>query len=805
MEKRYRFLSFILLLFGLSASAQVDTHATFTISGTIVDKNDGMPMPGATVMLFYTDTLHKKVMVTALDGVFRFSTLRPGEYQLRVSSIGYMTYTTPLTLLSHDTTLSHIGLKEESTMLSAVTITSSVKKKLVENKGDHLVYHASSDMSNKAGNASDVLRKVPMLTVGVGGELKIRGNANIKVLLNGLPSGIMARNLQEALKMIPASTIESIEVITSPSAKYEAEGAGGIINIITKKKLRGTRGTVDLSAGNLEQNISFYVSRSTGKFNFSLTLNANNFRQRSRSQTERDATPESNLIGSLLQQSDKTSKNQGGYANLMVGYTIDSTQYLETSVSFWNGQWPESSRFFNHYQTAINQQKYRQHSKQDGSFNYYEAMLNYRKKFKRPGQEFQFAAQGAISNDITRYTTSQSSLDNISSYWESGNNIGKGKDWNIQADYKHPLNAKGSSSVDLGTSYIGTASQSNFNVYNSSQTGNDVTRSDVMSHFQYTYAAYLSFKLQLADRLSIRPGIRYEYTNLGAAFRNNSSDFHNHYSNLLPGFLVNIQLNDMHEVSINYSERLRRPWIWDLNPFINAGDPLNLTAGNPALKPELVRNIEFGHAYNAASEKVSVNNSFYLNLNSNAIEPITTVNSEGISMTTSQNIASNSRIGANTNLFLKPVRKWSINLGLDLFYLKFRSATLGMLNDGYFYTASLSSNLELPKSYSIQTSGEFGNGFINLQGHTSANYSYRFGFAKEIRSKKIILTLSINNPFSNTFTQRSKVAAPGFESRMIQQFQNRSFSLSFSWRFGGVRNQETEERLKREPARVNQN
>lgn len=805
MSKRYNFLSILLLMLGLSSNAQVNTAARFTVIGKIVDKNDGMAMPGATVILLSADTFHKKIMVTDIDGVFSFSALQPGSYHVRISSIGYVTYTGQSFLLSRDTVLPQIGLHEESTMLSGITITGSARKKLVENKGDRVVYNASADLSNKSGNATDVLRKVPMLTVGANGELKMRGNANIKVLLNGLPSGIMARNLQEALKMIPAGTIESIEVITSPSAKYEAEGAAGVINIITKKKLRGTSGTMDLSAGNLEQNASLSLNHTVGKFNLSLALNANNTRQRSRSEVHRNTYAGTNQIGSLLQQSDKTNDNRGGYASLTAAYHIDSTQTVEASASYWNGQWPESGRFFNRYRTATDLNSYSQRSKQDGSFNYYELMFNYHKKFRRPAQELQLVAQGSISDDITKYTTEQFSLDNIRSYIERGNNIGKGRDWNLQADYTHPLSSSGNSTLDLGGSYMGTASKNDYKVNSSSQADNDAARSDLMSHYQHIYAAYLSLKIQLAEGLSARPGLRYEYTSLGGEFRTNSPSFSNRYSSLLPGMLMIMQLNEANEIKVNYSERIRRPWIWDLNPFVNASDPLNLTAGNPGLKPELTRTIELGHAYNAASAKVSINSSFYLNLNSNAVEPITTVNAQGISMTTSQNIAANRRVGANTNLFLKPLRKWTLNLGADLFYLKFRSAALGMLRDGYFYTASLSTGLELPKNYSIQASGEYGNGFINLQGRTSANYSYRFGVAREMFSKKATLTLAVNNPFRNTFTQRSNAVAPSFDSRTVQQFYNRSFTVSFSWRFGNVRAHEAQERPTREPARGSRN
>lgn len=803
MQKKHLIAMLLLLLAATGMRAQQGASPGLKISGKVIDGADQMAMPGATVFLYPADTLKKKVTITDTDGSFSFAGIEPGSYHIRVTSIGYLPYEGKLFQLGRDMQLPVISVSEDSHMLSGVTITGSSKKKLVENKGDRIVYNAASDISNKSGNASDVLRKVPLLTVGAEGELKMRGNANIKVLLNGLPSGIMARNLKEALKMIPASTIESIEVITSPSAKYEAEGAAGVINIITKKKLRGTSGTVDLSGGNLEQNASILLNHSVGKFNLSMSLNANNSHQRSRSSVERNTFSGGSTVGSLLQESDRTSDNRGGYGNLTAEYRIDTTQSLEASASYWNGQWPERARFLNRNQTGTMLDTYRQQNRQDGSYNYYELMLNYRKKFSRPSQELQLVAEGSISDDISRYTTDQFTMDNAHAYTELGNNSGTSKDWSLQVDYTQPLGTSGKSTFDLGARYLGSISKSDYRVTNT-QGGADASRTDLMSHFQDICAAYLSLNIQLAEGLTLRPGLRYEHTSMGGEFRANSPSFSRRFSNLLPGVLLINQLNEAHELKLNYSERVRRPWIWDLNPFVNASDPLNLTAGNPGLRPELTRTLELGHAYNAASAKVSLNSSIYLNMNSNAVEAITTVNAQGISMTTSQNIASNRRIGANSNLFIRPLRRWTLNLGADVFYLKFRSVAIGMLTDGYFYTANLSTSIELPRNYSVQASGEYGNGFITLQGHTSANYTYRFGLAREMFSQKATLTLNVNNPFRQTFVQRSTAAAPTFDSRTLQHFYNRSFSLSFSWRFGTMRGGErTEQKARPESGRGN--
>ncbi|NJK98660.1 MAG: TonB-dependent receptor plug domain-containing protein, partial [Bacteroidales bacterium] len=220
-------------------------------------------------------------------------------------------------------------------MLNEVVVVGA--KALVQNKGDKLVYNAKADIGNKSGSATDVLRNTPMVTVDAGGEIKLRGNGNIKVLINGLPSNIMAKNLKEALKTIPAGTIESIEVITTPSAKYEAEGAAGIINIITKKKIKGTNGSVDLSGGNLEQSGNLELNMAKEKFDYSLSLNTSRENERSISELKRTSFLNGTETGNLLQNAKATQRFTGSGLDFSANYLPDSTQKIGTSISYWKG------------------------------------------------------------------------------------------------------------------------------------------------------------------------------------------------------------------------------------------------------------------------------------------------------------------------------------------------------------------------------------------------------------------------------------------------------------------------------------
>lgn len=764
----------------------VAVNKKLAIKGIIVEPAENRPLAAATIVLQKQDGVPVKTAITSLDGLFEFEVADKAKYIIKVSYMGLADFVSDVINIDKESVdLGRVVMNYAEEVLEGVTITASRKKPLIQNKGDRMVYNAGSDISNKAGNATDVMRKAPMLTVGADGEVKMRGNSNIKVLLNGMPSGILAKNLKEALKMIPASSIESIEVITNPSAKYEAEGAAGVINIVTKKKMKGTSGSLDLSGGNLDQSGNLALNMATGKFNFSLMANASHDQKRNISILDRNSLLDGQTIGNLYQRGDATQRNKGAYGSFTTEYRIDSLQKIEAGVSYWKGMWPQKSDLYNRYLGNTGNTEYNQKRDQEGTYTYYELSLNYQKKFKKEGQEFQLIGQASRSDDKSEYITNQYLMNGAHSFREQSPNVGNGKDWSLQADYAHPLDKSGKSTIETGAKYLGSNSKSDYKVFNS-QNPVDASRSDIMSYYQNIFSSYISANLKTESGWGFRPGLRFEYTKLGGDFQNNTPSFGSSYSNWVPSMLITRKLNDQQEMKLNYTERVRRPWIWDLNPYVNASDPNNITAGNPNLKPELTRMLELGHAYNAASG-FSLNSSVYFNSNSNAVESITTVDGSGISYTTSQNIAANKRLGTNINASLQVGPKWTLNTGGELFYLKFKSKSMNMQNEGVFYTVNLNSSYTLPKDFSILISGDYGNGYVTLQGENSANYSYRFAARKEIFNKKASLTLTTNNPFQKTFMQKSSATAPTFQSNSTSRFYNRSVSLSFSWQFGGLR------------------
>lgn len=686
--------------------------------------------------------------------------------------------------------------------LNAITI--SGKKKLVVTKGDKLIYNASADISNKAGSATDVLRKVPLLTVGADGEVKMRGDPNIKVLLNGLPSGIFAKNLKEALKMIPASSIASIEVITSPSAKYEAEGAAGVINIITKKKIKGTSVETTVSAGNLEQSASAALSTVKGNVELSLNINANNQRERRTSTLNRTSLFKDQPVGELFQQNEIIQHERGLYGDAGLTWHADSLQKISTTLTFWNGSWPSRSTLYNRYQDGKSNTEYNQNGRQTNSSGYYELSANYQKRFRRKVQELQVLGQVSNIIDRSEYTTNQYTLSGVNYFREMGPNRSKSWDVSLQADYTHPLNQSGKNVLETGVKFSRTSASTSYSALNNEHNpgGSDLieipSRSDHMTYFQNIYAAYASLKFETNNKWLFRTGLRFEGTRLGSEFRQAPSSFTASFNNLVPSLLIAKILNDQHDVKFSYTERIRRPWIWDLNPFVNASDPRNLTSGNPLLRPETTRTLEAGYNYNTPSG-FTLNNSVYFSSNSNAIEMLTTVDSLGISRTSPRNVAANKRLGANINAAMDLSSSLSVNGGVELYQVWFKSDALQVKNEAGFYSFNLNVSWSLPKDYTLQASGDYSNGYVTLQGRNSASWSYSISAQKEFFNKKASVMIGVTNPFQTSMRQRSTATAPSFRSTEVNHYFNRGFHVALSWKFGSLKSNNNNEEKKMPP------
>lgn len=778
------FLLFFAVLHIMSRNvcAQKASDSEFTIKGTVIDSTTGLQVEFATVILNKTNKGVVGTSSTAADGTFQLPVDKKDNYVVSISFIGYKKYSSREITVNNTKAidLGIIYLQEESNVMGEVVVKS--KKKITQDKGDRLVYNAQADIGNKSGSATDVLQNTPMVTVDADGGIKLRGNSDIKVLINGLPSNIVAKNLKEALKAIPAGSIESIEVITNPSAKYEAEGAAGIINIITKKKTTGTNGSIAITAGNREQSANAEVSISKEKCNYNFYLGAMSEKEIVASELRRISLTDGTETGELLQNNHTTQRYIGSNIGFSADYRIDSSQIIGTSMSYWKDNMPLSSKLFNSYASSHNKEEYNQETEQRNDFGLLDFSVNYQKKFKRKGQELQLVGQYSTFAEKSRYTTTQHSISGPTIFDENGSNSSKTGDLSLQADYSQPFDKMGKTILETGARYSRNNSRGTYSVFNNM--GNAASRTDDMSYFQHILAVYLSLKIDLPYNIVMHPGLRYETTQINGNFKSNVPSFNAIFDNWVPSILFSKKIGQKHDVRLNYTERIRRPETWDLNPYANASDPRNLSFGNPRLRPETTRMVELGHMYSTRSG-LNMTSSLFFNSNNNGIEYLSIVDSGGISRTSPQNIATTQRIGANTNLNTSINENCTVSSGIELYHVWLDSKTERIKNEANFCSIGINSSYSLPADFTIQLSADYNNGLATLQGKSSSYYTYRITVGKELFNEKASLVVNINNPFRSSQRESSYMKTPTFYSNTSDKHYDRSVTVSFCWRFGG--------------------
>ncbi|QMW04673.1 TonB-dependent receptor domain-containing protein [Spirosoma foliorum] len=760
----------------------------------MLDSVTRQPVPFATVALLNSSGNVLTGKTTSETGAFVFSGLNPGSYGLQLTFVGYQTRTVLTFTLAAQKPVIQLGnllLRPESRQLNEVVVAG--QKALIEEKSDRLVYNAANDLTNKGGTAVDVLRKAPMLTVDVTGNVQLRGSSNLKVLLNGRPSGLLARNLSEALKMIPANTIQSVEVITSPSARYDAEGSGGVINIITKKQLKGSNGNLDVTAGNYMQSIGGSYGFKREKFGLTFSGNADAEREKSVSEMTRVSLLDGQPAGELFQRRSANNVHRGWFGDLSMEYAFDTLNRVNFSISTWGGAWPNSNSLYNRFRNAegVVSQEYTQEVDQQSPFGNVEFNLGYTRTFKKPKQELAVLAQYSYTFDNTRYTSDQYNLGGAPIYRETSQNKSQNPQLTFQLDYTHPFSTSGRQMVEFGVKAIRRDVGSTYAIYNSSLDAVDLLtynagRSNTFDYDQQVLATYASLKLANQTKWTLQSGLRLENTVMEGRFADSIPPFRIRFNNLIPSIILSKQLSDRQSFKVSYTQRISRPMIWDLNPYINASDPKNLSAGNPQLRPELTHLAEISYS-------LTTKNGAYLNLalyrrqTDNSIEEVRTVDTSGVSQTIKQNVARNQRTGLNVNAAWQLNRNWKVNGGGEFYHTQFSSTALQVQNSGWLWQLNLNMAYQLPQNYSLQAYGMYSTGWVLLQGKNSAWYHYSLAARKEFWDKKASLTLGVNNPFTYPFRQNNDSQSNSFQSHTANQYFTRSVKLTFSWQFGQIR------------------
>ena len=775
------------------------------IAGILLDSTSGKPVEYATVALIDIKT-NKPIDGTTADdkGRFTLTKLAPGEYKIQATFLGYTNKTVDKITVEKgsDLNVGVLRLAADIRTLNEVTVTG--QSNIIEEKVDRLVYNADKDITSKGGDASDVMRKVPMLTVDLDGNVSLRGSSNVRVLINNKPSTIVAASVADALKQIPADMIKTVEVITSPSAKYDAEGSAGIINIVTKKTtLQGLTLDVNGGVGNRGALLGLQGNYRTGKMGFNLGgFGRAEYNVRGAFQNTQTTGSGSAQVRTIQSASTQTQRINGNY-QLGWDYDIDPSTSLSASVRYGlrNGMNNQNNlltqTFFPSAPIPLLTNRNVETVDLSGTVD---ANVSYMKTYK-PQQEFSVLALFSRNNRQNNFTAdllggtdfqtimSRQRNDNPSSNQES----------TIQIDYQTPLSQR--SLLEFGGKGIFRQVNSDFQYFLATgATGGfvvDNTRlNNSLNYDQNIAGSYVSYTVSTKSKFTVKAGARYEYTFLNARFGAESANTPitlKNYGNLVPSINISKNLKAGKTIKLGYNRRLQRPGIQFLNPNENAANPTNISRGNPSLLPELTDNVEFG--FSAPINKFYLNASVFARRTNGSITSVRDTASrlinnvlQSVIITNFQNVGREDTYGVNLFGNVTLFSKLQIGGGVDLYRVSLTNANPNPIyaasNAGWVVSGRLFSNVTLPGGWGIQANGGMRGRQVQLQGYQGTFAFYSLGARKEFNNKKASLGIAAENFLNHPFKVRSEVTSPLLTQSSVNSFYNAGVRLTFSYKLG---------------------
>ncbi|MES2519164.1 MAG: outer membrane beta-barrel family protein [Bacteroidota bacterium] len=764
------------------------------ITGYIIDSAATAAVEFANVALINRDT-KKPVDGTIADekGKFSMTKIAAGNYKLTISFIGFESKVIDNIVIEKgkDVDLGVIKLATLSKMLDGVTVTA--EKALIEEKVDRLVYNAEKDMLAKGGDASDVLKKVPMLSVDLDGNVSLRGTTNIKVLINNKPSTIVASSIADALKMIPADLIKTVEVITSPSAKYDAEGSAGIINIITKKSsIEGLTLSLDSGVGLRASNLGLNGSYRSGKFGMTLGGFGRVFYNKAATTLDQ-STIKDGVTQLTKQSSDAQDNGLFGRYNLGFDYEISKKQSLSSSIAFGTRNLDRNQDYITQSfaDSKLNSTSYRNVDSKDLS-NSVDINVDYVRTFK-PQQEWSISTQYSKSTLTNNYDANI--LNSVNELLSRQKNINgnTNQEITIQTDYQTPI--KQNQMFEVGVKTINRQVDSDYQYLFAGSTGlfsSDAKNpAGLLNYKQNITAGYLSYTYSTKNKYTFKVGTRYEQTTITANDQKSNIAIPS-YGNLVPSINISKSLGNS-TLKLAYNNRIQRPGLQQLNPNVNTANAQNISIGNPSLKPEVTNNVELSLSTNI--NRTYLNLSLFGRQTNNSIIRLSSPSDTlaGAIVTTFQNIGKQQTFGANLfgNTYITP--KWSLNGGIDMFYsyldgqAQNANGTFSTIsNSGVTVNGRLMSQLSLPNGWGLQAFGGFRGTQVQLQGSQIGTGMYSLGVKKDFVNKKGSIGLAAENFFGG-MTMTSTLNSAQFSQVSVNNIYNQNIKLTFSYKIGNMK------------------
>lgn len=783
------------------------------VSGTVIDAEDKTPLEYATISFF--NKQENKIVtggITDTEGKFKIE-VPIGTYDVKVEYLSYKTKTYENKSIDNEINLGTVALSLNLEALDAVEVIA--ERTTVEIKLDKKIYNVGKDLTVRGGTVSDVLDNVPSVSVDVEGNVALRGNDDVRILINGKPSGLVGLNSTEALRQLPAEAIERVEVITAPSARYDAEGTAGILNIILRRsKLQGLNGAITVNAGYPTQaGVSGNINFRTGDFNFFNTTSYN-YRE-----IPGNAFTDSEFLssGDRLQETRNFDRERKGLnTNFGVEWYITDKASLTTSVQFRdsnNAQ--DTNNNIIEFDNSENENTFRNRldaeTEDDRTIQY---TVNFDKQFgedldHRLTFNFQYEESTELENSMIEQNgdpredvTTDESQDRL--FLQSDYVLPVGEVSQFELGYQGRF-------LNLDTDYTVFLKDVDTDVFELN-TG----LSNSLLYREYVNAFYSQFGSKIGKKFSYLFGLRMENTRITIDQKTSGQFDRKTYTSLFPTFNLAYEISEDENITLGYNRRIRRPRSRFINPFPSRSSATNLFQGNPDLDPSFSNTLDLGY-YKRFSRKLSLNGSIYyqrttdaidfpnfstgdffdfdnniiINENDPEFEDYNIEDLTPILRRSPVNLATNDRYGFEFTLTYRPNKKWNINGNFNIF----QSVTEGVFQDQDFgaenvsWFARLNNKYTLPCNIDWQTRMNYRGPRVNAQNKNKGIFSMDFAFSKDLFKDKASLAINVRDVF-NSRKRISETSTPTFVSDSEFQWRERTFNLAFTYRFNQKKKRE---------------
>ena len=771
--------SMLFLLF--SSSAILSQDKNIQITGQLIEEATSQAIPYATVVL-HDKTTKKIIAGTTSDdsGKFSISTSNSNFY-LEVSFMGFETKNIQIFNISNNKAdLGKIILAPDNQTLDEVVITGEVSKTVF--KLDKRVFNVGADISSTGASALEVLNNVPSVNVNIEGEISFRGSSGVQMLINGKPS-VLADESSNALGTITADMIESIEIITNPSAKYEASGTAGILNIILKKEeKRGWNGSVSVNTGIPDNHsVGLSLNRRTESFNLFAQLGAGY-----RSLPKDSEAINRDLVNDEVIFSNGTEYRDETFYNLTLGtdYHINDLNVLTLSanVAYEIEEQPSETIFSSFDANDALISSWLRNEVTDATNPKYKYELNYKKQFENnEDHTLLFSALGSFfgKDQSSQFTNTTISGDDNDSNQKTATNFQQ-SDYTFKADYTNPISDV--YTIETGAQYVINDVGNDYEVSDLTN-GVFVIDDALTNNFEYNQKVLGVYGTVAYERekWGLKAGLRVEQTNLSTLLTNTNESNEQDFTNLFPTVHSSYKVGEDFSLQAGYSKRIFRPRLWDLNPFFNIRNNFNVRVGNPDLQPEFTDSYELTSIYKIGN--ASLSSSLYHKYTTDMVERVSTY-IDGVTITTPENIGTNSSIGFETNGKYRANNWLTITGDFNLNYFDRVGTFESQVFDfsGNQWSSRLGSTIGLPADIDIELTGNYQSGYETVQGNVTGYAHLDLGVRKKIFKGKAIVNLGIRDLFESRISEQL-VSQETFETYSFAQ-RGRFITLGISYGFG---------------------